>query len=77
MTAAQNLHVYATDSVQNLDGATLYSAGNLQIARDGTRDPNTGLLVNQTNALTNRSATIEAEGDILPPPRSATRARAS
>ncbi|WP_423194542.1 hemagglutinin repeat-containing protein [Cupriavidus sp. H18C2] len=64
MAAAQNLHVYASNSVQNLDGATLYGAGNLRIARDGTRDPNTGLLVNQTNALTNRSATIEAEGEI-------------
>jgi filamentous hemagglutinin len=64
MAAVQNLNVYASDSVQNLDGATLYSAGNLQIARDGRRDPDTGLLIDQTNALTNRSATIEAEGDI-------------
>jgi filamentous hemagglutinin len=64
MAAVQNLNVYASDSVQNLDGATLYSAGNLQIARDGRRDPDTGLLVDQTKALTNRSATIEAEGDI-------------
>lgn len=64
MAAVQNLNLYAGNSVQNLDGATLYSAGNLQIARDGTRDPNTGLLANQTNALINRSATIEADGDI-------------
>ncbi|WP_454725880.1 MULTISPECIES: hemagglutinin repeat-containing protein [Cupriavidus] len=64
MAAAQNLHVYASNSVHNLDGATLYSAGNLQIARDGTRDSNTGLLINQVSTLTNRSATIDAEGDI-------------
>lgn len=64
MAAVENLNVYATNSVQNLDGATLYSAGNLQIARDGTRDPNTGLLANQVNSLINRSATLEAEGDI-------------
>ncbi|NOV26566.1 filamentous hemagglutinin N-terminal domain-containing protein [Cupriavidus necator] len=64
MAAVQNLNVYATNSVRNLDGATLYSAGNLQIARDGTRDPATGLLANQVTTLINRSATIEAEGDI-------------
>ncbi|MEM5432966.1 hemagglutinin repeat-containing protein [Cupriavidus oxalaticus] len=64
MAAAQNLNVHATNSVRNLDGATLYSAGNLQIARDGTRDAATGLLANQVTTLINRSATIEAEGDI-------------
>ncbi|WP_446718161.1 hemagglutinin repeat-containing protein [Cupriavidus sp. OTU4895] len=64
MAAVQNLNLYATHSVQNLDGATLYSAGNLQIARDGNRDASTGLLVNQTNTLVNRSANIEADGDI-------------
>ncbi|WP_137928376.1 hemagglutinin repeat-containing protein, partial [Cupriavidus sp. 2SB] len=64
MASVQNLNLYASNSVQNLDGATLYSAGNLQIARDGTRDPNSGLLANQTNTLINRSATIEADGDI-------------
>ncbi|SPA41065.1 putative adhesin/hemolysin (HecA 20-residue repeat x2) [Cupriavidus taiwanensis] len=64
IAAAESLTLYAGSSVQNLDGATLYSAGNLQIARDGTRDPATGLLVNQVGTLINRSATIEAEGDI-------------
>lgn len=64
MAAVQNLNVYATSSVQNLDGATLYSAGNMQVAGDGTRDPATGLLSNQVTTLVNRSATIEAEGDI-------------
>ncbi|NYI01542.1 hemagglutinin repeat-containing protein [Cupriavidus plantarum] len=68
MAAVQNLNLYATSSVtravQNLDGATLYSAGNMQIARDGTRDASTGLLANQTNTLINRSANIEADGDI-------------
>ncbi|WP_371748167.1 hemagglutinin repeat-containing protein [Cupriavidus sp. AcVe19-6a] len=64
MAAVENLNVYAANSVRNLDGATLYSAANLQIARDGTRDPATGLLANQVTTLINRSATIEAEGDI-------------
>ncbi|UBM09481.1 hemagglutinin repeat-containing protein [Cupriavidus metallidurans] len=64
MAAVQQLNLYATNSVQNLDGANLYSAGNMQIARDGTRDTTTGLLANQTNLLLNRSATIEADGDL-------------
>ncbi|AMR80785.1 filamentous hemagglutinin [Cupriavidus nantongensis] len=64
IAAAENLHLYASHSMQNLDGATLYSAGDLQIARDGARDPATGLLVNQVGTLINRSATIEAGGGI-------------
>ncbi len=64
MAAVQSLNIYATNSVSNLDGATLYSAGSLQIARDGTRDPASGLLANQVGTLTNRSATIDADGDI-------------
>jgi len=64
MAAVRQLDVYATNSVRNLDGANLYSAGSMQIASDGTRDPDTGLLVNQINTLINSSATIQAEGDI-------------
>ena len=64
MAAVRNLNLYAGNSVQNLEGGTLYSAGNLQIARDGTRDASTGLLANQVNTLINRSSTIEADGDI-------------
>ncbi|MBB2919324.1 filamentous hemagglutinin [Cupriavidus alkaliphilus] len=63
IAAAQDLKIYASDSVSNVDGATLYSEGNLEIARDGARDAG-GMLVNQVNVLTNRSATIEADGDI-------------
>ena len=64
IAAAQDLKIYANNSVSNLDGATIYSGGNLQIAKDGTRDPNTGMLVHQVGTLTNRSADIEADGDI-------------
>ncbi|EHP41589.1 adhesin/hemolysin, Adhesin HecA 20-residue repeat x2 domain [Cupriavidus basilensis OR16] len=64
IAAAQDLKLYASSSVSNLDGALIYSAGNLQIARDGTRDPDTGMLANQVGVLNNRSATIEADGDI-------------
>ncbi|WP_458646513.1 hemagglutinin repeat-containing protein [Ralstonia flatus] len=64
IAAAQDLKIYANNSVSNLDGATIYSAGNLQIAKDGARDPNTGMLIHQVGTLTNRSADIEADGDI-------------
>ncbi len=63
VAAARDLKVYASNSVSNVDGGTLYSAGNLEIARDGTRDAD-GMLANQVNVLNNRSATIEADGDI-------------
>lgn len=63
IAAAQDLKIYAPDTISNVDGATIYSAGNLRIARDGARDAE-GMLANQANALINRSATIEADGDI-------------
>lgn len=64
IAAARDLRIHASNAVSNLDGALIYSAGNLQIARDGTRDPGTGMLANQINVLNNRSAAIEADGDI-------------
>ncbi|WP_416052249.1 hemagglutinin repeat-containing protein [Cupriavidus basilensis] len=64
IAAAQDLKIHASNAVSNLDGALIYSAGNLQIARNGTRDPGTGMLANQVGVLNNRSATIEADGDI-------------
>jgi len=63
IAGARDVKVYAGNSVSNTDGATIYSMGNLQIARDGTRDAS-GMLANQTNSLLNSSATIEADGDI-------------
>ncbi|AUT64685.1 filamentous hemagglutinin N-terminal domain-containing protein [Paraburkholderia terrae] len=63
IAGANSVRVYAQNSVTNADGATIYSAGNLEIARDGTRD-GTGMLANQTGTLTNSAATIEADGDI-------------
>nr|WP_313955568.1 hemagglutinin repeat-containing protein [Paraburkholderia sp. BCC1886] len=63
IAGANSVHLYAQDSVTNADGALIYSAGNLEIARDGTRDAS-GLLAHQTGTLTNRAATIGAEGDI-------------
>ncbi len=63
IAGANSVHVYAQNSVTNADGATIYSAGNLEIAKDGTRD-GSGMLANQTATLTNSAATIEADGDI-------------
>nr|WP_313819138.1 hemagglutinin repeat-containing protein [Cupriavidus sp.] len=63
IAGASDVKLYASNAVSNTDGATIYSMGNLQIARDGTRDGG-GMLANQMNALVNSSATIEADGDI-------------
>ncbi|OYD76155.1 UNVERIFIED_ORG: hypothetical protein BDU10_1227 [Burkholderia sp. CF145] len=63
IAAAQDLKIYAANSVSNRDGALIYSAGNLEIARDGVRD-GSGFLANQTNVLTNSSADIEADGTL-------------
>jgi filamentous hemagglutinin len=63
IAGASDVKIYASNAVSNTDGATIYSMGNLQIARDGTRDGG-GMLANQMNALVNSSATIEADGDI-------------
>ncbi|WP_235851374.1 hemagglutinin repeat-containing protein [Paraburkholderia acidicola] len=63
IAAAQNLAIYASNSVTNQDGALIYSGGNLQIAKDGTRD-SSGMLADQTGTLTNSAASIQAVGDI-------------
>jgi filamentous hemagglutinin len=63
IAGAQGVKVYAANSVTNADGALMYSAGNLEIARDGARDAS-GLLADQTGTLTNSAANIEAAGDI-------------
>ncbi|WP_310042825.1 hemagglutinin repeat-containing protein [Paraburkholderia caribensis] len=63
IAGVNSVHVYAANSVTNADGALIYSAGNLEIARNGARD-GSGLLANQTNVLTNSAASIEADGSI-------------
>ncbi|MDR6407759.1 hemagglutinin repeat-containing protein [Paraburkholderia terricola] len=63
IAGANSVRLYAQNSVNNADGALIYSAGNLEIAKDGTRDAS-GMLANQTGSLTNSAATIEADGDI-------------
>ncbi|APD13316.1 hypothetical protein RO07_11760 [Pandoraea pulmonicola] len=63
MGGAKRLALYAPNSVSNDDGALLYSTGDIEIARDGTRD-GSGLLANQTATLNNRSANIIADGNL-------------
>ncbi|SAL03722.1 filamentous hemagglutinin outer membrane protein [Caballeronia ptereochthonis] len=63
IAGANSVHLYADNSVTNRDGALIYSVGNLEIAKDGTRDAD-GMLAHQTNTLTNSAANIEADGDI-------------
>ncbi|WP_249216103.1 hemagglutinin repeat-containing protein [Burkholderia cenocepacia] len=63
IAGARKTRIYASNSVINDDGATIYSAGDLEMAKDGTRDAS-GLLANQTNTITNDSANIEADGNM-------------
>ncbi|GJH25799.1 filamentous hemagglutinin N-terminal domain-containing protein [Caballeronia novacaledonica] len=63
IAGANSVHIYAANSVTNQDGALIYSAGNLEIGKDGVRDAS-GMLANQTNTLINSAANIEADGDI-------------
>ncbi|ALP66920.1 hypothetical protein AN416_29750 (plasmid) [Paraburkholderia caribensis] len=63
IAGANSVRIYAQNSITNADGALIYSAGNLEIAKDGTRD-GSGMLANQTATLTNSAAIIEADGDI-------------
>ncbi|SIT41615.1 Filamentous haemagglutinin family outer membrane protein (fragment) [Paraburkholderia piptadeniae] len=63
IAGVNSVHLYAANSVTNADGALIYSAGNLEIARNGARD-GSGMLANQTNVLTNSAASIEADGSI-------------
>ncbi|MDM8354804.1 filamentous hemagglutinin N-terminal domain-containing protein [Pandoraea communis] len=63
MGGARRLALYATNAVSNYDGALMYSIGDIEIARDGTRD-GAGLLANQIAVLNNRSASIIADGNL-------------
>lgn len=63
MAAGNSLNLYVTDTLKNLDGGLLYSAGTLSIAGDATRDEN-GWLTTPTNYVLNSSASIQAGGDL-------------
>jgi len=63
MGGVRRLALYATNTVSNYDGALLYSMGDIEIGRDGTRD-GAGMLANQIAVLNNRSANIIADGNL-------------
>ncbi|MBU9469086.1 hemagglutinin repeat-containing protein [Burkholderia multivorans] len=63
IAGATKTRLYASNSITNSDGATIYSGGDLELAKDGTRDA-AGLLAHQTNTITNDSANIEADGNL-------------
>ncbi len=55
--------IYAKTSLENKDGASFYSSGNINIAGSSKKDSN-GEYIDKTNTVLNQSATIEAEKDI-------------
>jgi len=63
VAAGHALRLYVTDTLANLDGGLLASAGTLAIAGDAARDAN-GWLATRTTHVVNRSADIQADGDI-------------
>jgi filamentous hemagglutinin len=63
IAGAQEVSLWAGNTLTNRNNATLYSLGNLNIAADGTRDAQ-GNLVNATGTVNNQSSTIQAGGDL-------------
>jgi len=63
LAAATQLNLYASDSLSNTGGATIFSLGDVNIAANGVRDGN-GLLANRSNLVTNDQSTIEAQGNL-------------
>ncbi len=63
IAATKEANFYAKTSLENKDGASIYSSGNINIAGSSKKD-NNGEYVDKTNTVLNQSATIEAEKDI-------------
>ncbi|WP_197387260.1 hemagglutinin repeat-containing protein [Ralstonia pseudosolanacearum] len=63
LAAATQLNLYASDSLSNTGGATIFSLGDVNIAANGARDGN-GLLANRANLVNNDQSTIEAQGNL-------------
>ncbi|MFJ2993043.1 hemagglutinin repeat-containing protein, partial [Pandoraea sp. NPDC087047] len=63
LAATQQLDLFATGDVLNENGATLFSLGTLRLAAGETRDAQ-GFLTQQTGRFINRSAVMEAGGDV-------------
>lgn len=63
IAANEKVNLFATTSVANLDGATIYSQEDIAIAGSAEQDAD-GQYVTRTGELLNQSASIEADRDI-------------
>ncbi|QBC32445.1 hypothetical protein DRB87_15290 [Pandoraea sp. XY-2] len=63
LAATQQLDLFVSGNLLNENGATLYSLGTLRVAAGETRDAQ-GYLTQQTGSFINRSAVLEAGGDV-------------
>ncbi|SCM78486.1 putative Filamentous hemagglutinin family outer membrane protein [uncultured Sporomusa sp.] len=62
IAATNSVRLYAQNTLDNKDGALIYSAGDIDIA--GSEEQSNGEYTTRTKTLTNQSANIEADGDI-------------
>ncbi|WP_371363487.1 tRNA nuclease CdiA-2 [Sporomusa rhizae] len=63
LATTTEMNLNAKTALENKDGATIYSIGNITIAGSDKRDA-TGLPVDSTGSVLNQSAKIEADGSI-------------
>ncbi|AMO94017.1 hemagluttinin repeat family protein [Collimonas fungivorans] len=63
IAGVNQVNLWVTGSINNQNGATLYSLGDLNMAANGAKDAN-GYLFNQTGTINNLSSTIEADGTL-------------
>ncbi|WP_211468306.1 beta strand repeat-containing protein, partial [Collimonas silvisoli] len=61
IAGVNQVNLWVTGTVNNQNGATLYSLGDLNMAANGAKDAN-GYLFNQTGTINNLSSTMEADG---------------
>jgi len=63
IATTKEANLYAKTSLENKDGASIYSSGNINIAGSSKKDSN-GEYIDKTNTVLNQSATIEVEKDV-------------
>ncbi|CUH96605.1 hypothetical protein P22_2695 [Propionispora sp. 2/2-37] len=63
IAATDSVNLYAKTGLDNQDGALIYSMGNIDIA--GSKEQENGEYTTRAKTLTNQSANIEADGDIV------------
>ncbi len=63
IAATETIDLMVSNAVNNIDGATIYSLGDLNIAADKTMVAS-GYLANNMVSFTNSSGTVQADGDL-------------